>query len=215
MPLTPRHVETIRQAKQTLRARFRAFRAGLSETEYKARSRAIVSRMLTLPELSRAETIHVYWPMTRQREVDVRPLIARLAAADKQIVLPVVVTFGQASSGAARLRHVRYTGEKGLRPNRWGIHEPTGTETVPPEAIDLVIVPALGAGRNGYRIGQGLGFYDEFLAGLSVPTVCPVYAECLVESVPAEPHDVPVSVIVTEREVVRPTPPVTSPKEET
>ncbi len=207
-------METIRQTKQALRERFRSFRAHLSEAEYRERSRAIVARMLTVPELARAETIHVYRPMTARHEVDVRPLIARLAAENKQIVLPVVVTFGRAEAGAPRLRHVRYTDETAFRVNRWGIHEPAGAETVPPEALDLVIVPALGAGRNGYRIGQGLGYYDEFLAGLSVPTLCPVYAECLVEAVPAEPHDVPVSIIVTEREIVRPAPAVTSPSEE-
>ncbi len=207
-------VKTTAQAKEALRERFRAFRAQLSEAEYRARSRAIVARMLTVPELGQAETIHVYRPMTARREVDVRPLMAHLATKNKQIVLPVVVTFGRAKAGAPRLRLVRLTGETTFRVNRWGIHEPVGGETVPPEALDLVIVPALGAGRNGFRIGQGLGYYDEFLAGLTVPTLCPVYAECLVESVPAEPHDVPVSILVTEHEVVRTTPTVTSPSEE-
>ncbi|QXD14689.1 5-formyltetrahydrofolate cyclo-ligase [Rhodocaloribacter litoris] len=190
--------------KEALRARLRALRAGLDEAAYAARSQAIIERVLALPELQHARTIHIYWPLVTRREVDTRPLIAHLQAADKQIVLPVVDTTEQPGRGRPRLRHVRFTGAGALRPNRWGIDEPVNGESVPPEALDLVIVPALGAGRNGYRLGHGYGYYDAFLAGLTVPTVCPVYDACLLETVPAEPHDVPVSVIVTEYETLRP-----------
>lgn len=190
--------------KSALRARFLQYRAGLGAAEYERLSRAIAARVAALPELAAARTIHVYWPRVLAREVDLRALVAALHAQKKQIVLPVVRTFGRAAGGAGRLEHLRFTGEAALRANKWGILEPSGGQTVPLEEIDLVIVPALGAGRNGHRIGHGLGYYDEFLAGLAVPRVGPVYAACLVASVPAEPHDVPLTAVVTEREVVRP-----------
>ncbi|GIV61852.1 MAG: 5-formyltetrahydrofolate cyclo-ligase [Rhodothermaceae bacterium] len=192
----------LRTEKAALRARFRAYRAALDPRTHVALSRAITERLTQLPVLDRARVIHVFWPHVERREVDLRPLIRSLAAADKQIVLPVVVTPDRNGDARPRLRHVRFTGEAALTPNRWGIHEPSGGESVPPERLDLVIVPALGAGRNGHRLGYGGGYYDAFLAGLDIPTICPVYDACLVDQVPAEAHDVPVRLIVTEKEVI-------------
>lgn len=196
--------------KETLRASLLARRAGLSDRVYKEKSQSIVDRLKSLPELRSATTIHSYWPVIPRHEVDIRPLLFFLHAQKKQIVLPVVVTFGQADIRTVRLRHVLYETEDGLVVNRWGIHEPSGTQTVPIEEIDAIVVPALGAGRNGHRIGHGFGYYDEFLERVTVPTICPVFDECLVDHVPAEEHDVPVSVIITDKEVYRPEKSVTS-----
>lgn len=160
-----------------------------------------MTRLRSLPELGAAQTVHCYWPLTDRREVDTRPLIAALHAEGLRVVLPVVAP---SSAGAPAMTLRCYTGRACLRPNRWGLHEPTGTEAVPAHAVDLVIVPAFGAGRNGHRIGHGFGYYDAFLCGLDAATVCPVYQDCLVARVPAEAHDVPLSILVTEMAVLRP-----------
>lgn len=184
--------------KAALRARFRAVRASLSEADYAARSAALCDRLAAELILRDAAVVHAFWPMTARREPDLRPLLRTLHARGVTVVLPVVEAF----EGPPRLVHRRFEGEAALDVNRWGIAEPTG-EPVALDAVEAVLVPALGVGRNGYRIGHGRGFYDAFLAGLTVPTLCPVYAECLVAHVPAEPHDVPVTAVVTERETVR------------
>ena len=44
---------------------------------------------------------------------------------------------------------------------------------------------------------------DAFLAAVEAPAVGAVFADCFVERVPAEAHDVPLDVVVTEREVWR------------
>ncbi len=193
-------------AKAALRARFRRARAALTEAAYAEKSAAITERLLALPEVDEAAVVHAYWPHVRRREVDVRPLVEALHVRGVTVALPVVASFAR---GAPRMEHRRYDGPGCLRPNRWGLAEPAGTRAVPPEALDLVVVPAFGAGRNGHRIGHGRGYYDAFLAPLHaaprhVPTVCPVYDTCLVEAVPAEAHDVPLHVLVTETTVLRP-----------
>ena len=182
-------------AKHALRERFRAARLALSDAEYEARSVAICARIGALPEIVAARTVHVYWPLVGRREVDTRPLIRALHEAGKAVVLPVVAGFD-----APALRHLRYEGEERMRPNRWGIPEPVGTDEVTADALDAVVVPAFGAGRNGHRIGHGRGFYDAFLAGLGAFTVGAVFADCVVEAVPSEPHDVALACVVTERE---------------
>ena len=196
----------IRREKADLRGRFRSLRAGFSDAEYAARSAKVVAQAKALPELQQAETVHAYWPLLRSREVDIRPLIAWLQASGKQIVLPVVDRY----TGAPRLRHVRFETPEALRPNRWGIDEPTGGKSVPVETIDAVVVPALGAGRNGHRLGYGKGYYDAFLRALKASTICPVFAACLIDHAPAEAHDAPLDILITEDEIIRPMHDVTS-----
>lgn len=189
-------------SKAEWRALFRALREGLDAQSYQKHSAAIVERTLALPEVRAARCVHAYWPLTHRREVDTRPLIRQLRARGTEIVLPVVAAPGPRDPPL--LRHVLLEDEAALRPNRWGIPEPTGMTCVSVTNLDVILVPALGAGRNGHRIGHGRGFYDAFLHEVHAPTVCLTYARCLTEAVPAEAHDVPVSVIVTESEVVRP-----------
>jgi 5-formyltetrahydrofolate cyclo-ligase len=190
--------------KTELRARLMQQRDSLTEEDYAARSAAVTRLALTVPELRAARTVLAYWPLTHRREVDTRPLIHQLQADQKQIALPVVLSFTPRVADTPRLGLGRFTGMAALRPNRWGIHEPTLEKTVPPEEIDAVLVPAVGAGRNGHRIGYGFGYYDELLAGLRAPTLCLVFAESLVDEVPAAPHDQPISIIVTNDEILRP-----------
>ncbi len=192
--------------KARLRARFRAARLARSEADYAARRALIRARLLALPEVAAARTVHVYWPLVERREVDTRPLIAALHARGVRVVLPVVV--GRTEGAPPALRHCLYEGEDRLCASPWGLLEP-GPDAPEVDALDLdaVIVPALGAGRDGHRIGHGAGYYDAFLAGLGAFTACPVYADCLVDRLPAEPHDRPVDVVVTEAETWRVPPP--------
>ncbi|WP_103027325.1 5-formyltetrahydrofolate cyclo-ligase [Salinibacter altiplanensis] len=187
--------------KDTWRRRFRTRRRALSPQSYRARSSLIGHRALTRPAVVQAQVVHVYWPLTAQREVDTRPLIALLRARDVQVVLPVVTSF---EAESPTLEHRRYTGPASLTPNRWGIQEPTQTERVPPDAIDAVVVPALGVGRDGHRVGHGSGYYDAFLQSVSCPRVALTYEACLVASLPNDSHDVPVTAVVTEQQAFAP-----------
>lgn len=187
--------------KARLRDRFRRYRRTVSNAGWAQRSDAIHQRVRACPELRSAQTVHVYWPQTANREVDTRPLIDALVAHGTTVVLPVVAAY---PPEAPALVHRRYAGRDALTPNRWGIPEPTGTPIVDPAALDVVLVPALGAGRNGHRIGHGAGYYDAFLAKIDAPAIALVYDATLVPAVPAEPHDQPVDAIATETTLVRP-----------
>lgn len=190
--------------KVDLRRQFDAYRRSLDEETYEDLSRRATALLAELPEVRDANVVHVYWPMVDRREIDTRAFIHRLRSEGKEIVLPVVLNFRQNTTMLPRLGHIRYPGEEGLRVNRWGISEPAEHQVVPIQQLEAVIVPALGAGRNGHRIGFGHGYYDEFLNGISVPAIALVYDQCLIDRVPVEDHDRGVDVIVTEREVLRP-----------
>ena len=58
-----------------------------------------------------------------------------------------------------------------------------------------MLVPGLAVDRSGIRLGRGAGHYDRTLtlAGPDVPIVIVLNDEELVEQLPAEPHDRPVT----------------------
>jgi 5-formyltetrahydrofolate cyclo-ligase len=84
---------------------------------------------------------------------------------------------------------------------RFGLLEPAGPR-LPATAIGeagVVIVPALAVDRRGVRLGRGAGFYDRSLT-LRDPAarlVAVVRDEELLDEVPAEPHDVPMTHALT------------------
>lgn len=195
-----------RSSKAELRDRFRQVRASLPPDAYADRSRALCRQAYRLDVLRSADRVHIYWPMIEDREVDTRPLIDELGQKGTEIVLPVVTRYPP--DGPA-MEHRLFRGIEATERNRWGIPEPVGTPRVSPDTIDAVVVPALGAGRNGHRIGHGTGYYDAFLRPLAeadTPRLAFVYDDCLVERIPPDAHDAPVSLLVTERETIRVSP---------
>ena len=183
--------------KAEWRERFREYRRALaSHASYPARGTLIGSHALAHPAVARADTVHVYWPLRAQGEVDTRPLIQALRGLDKTVVLPVVTSY---DPGAPAMEHRRYEGPSSLTPNRWGIQEPTDTAQIAPHALDVVLLPALGVDRHGNRIGQGAGYYDTFLSTVDAPRLALIYEACFAETLPSAPHDVPVTAVATER----------------
>jgi 5-formyltetrahydrofolate cyclo-ligase len=95
---------------------------------------------------------------------------------------------------------------------RWDRREPTlldecripacvGERIVP----DVVLVPCVGYTREGYRLGYGGGYFDRWLAAHPHATAVGVawsIAEIDPNAFAAEPHDRPLTLIVTERGVV-------------
>ncbi len=82
-----------------------------------------------------------------------------------------------------------------------GIREPLTGRPMPVEFIDMVLVPGLGFTDNGYRIGRGMGFYDRFLAQPEfVGVSCGLaFDEQIVEQLPLLDHDVPLSMLITDK----------------
>ena len=68
--------------------------------------------------------------------------------------------------------------------------------------LDLVIVPALAADKNNYRLGYGKGFYDRFLRvnksnNFFFKTIVCIPKELIVETIFPNEYDYPVDLIIT------------------
>ncbi|WP_395310143.1 5-formyltetrahydrofolate cyclo-ligase [Mycobacterium sp. AMU20-3851] len=83
----------------------------------------------------------------------------------------------------------------------FGLREPP-PPWLPPESIaeaSVILVPALAVDHRGARLGRGAGFYDRALplAAPSARLIAVVRDEELVDELPAEPHDVPMTHALT------------------
>ena len=92
-----------------------------------------------------------------------------------------------------------------FRENKFKILEPTTSHIENLKSIDLVIVPALCADSNGYRIGYGKGFYDRFLKKLpnSCKKVVLVYSELFFDTVYPDFYDEKSDYVVTELNITK------------
>ncbi|MDE5869482.1 MAG: 5-formyltetrahydrofolate cyclo-ligase, partial [Muribaculaceae bacterium] len=89
--------------------------------------------------------------------------------------------------------------ESRLELGAFHIEEPTGDNTVEPEEIELVVVPAVAYDKAGNRLGRGRGFYDRLLASTKATKVGIGYEFQLVEEIPVEPHDIKMDMVITQK----------------
>jgi 5-formyltetrahydrofolate cyclo-ligase len=159
---------------------------------------AIKHRLLRLPEFLSAGTILFY--ASFRSEVETSGIISEALSMGKRVVLPKV----EKEKHILTLYEIKNLDE--LEQGFMGIPEPMQRKErlVHLEDIDLVIVPGAGYDHSGNRLGYGGGYYDILLAGRQkkMPVIAIAYEEQLVDSIPAEKHDVKVDMIVTDRRVI-------------
>lgn len=83
-----------------------------------------------------------------------------------------------------------------LEKSEFNVCEPC-SNPVNADIIELAIVPALMADKDGYRLGYGGGFYDRFLsANPHIKTIVPIAKELYVEKLPRDEFDVKIDYAV-------------------
>jgi len=140
-------------------------------------------------------------------EIDTSPLIARALAAGKEISVPYCLV-------AERRLLVSALYDLGeLERGYFGLLEPRPESLRPfgPALLDVIILPGLAFDLNGYRVGQGGGYYDRLLAEVGPCTVLLALAFDfqVYDQLPVESHDRPIHRIITPSRTIncRPLPP--------
>lgn len=182
--------------KQSLRERMTLWRDALPATERVARSQAATQRLLAHPAYRRARTLLIF--VAFRSEIETQPLIQAALTAGKVVAVPKVE---RQPKGLLPCRLHAFPGP--LRAGAYGILEPGDdqTEPVPPGDLDLVVVPGLAFDRQGRRLGYGGGYYDRLLAGPAAAALAVgfCFEEQVLSSVPADPHDRPMNLIITDQ----------------
>lgn len=179
--------------KDKLRKRILEERHGLSPVERRSWSDEIERRLFSLPEFQAAALVLFF--ASFQSEVETHYMIRRALAEGKRIALPKV-----RGKDLALVEIENF--DRDVGPGAWGIPEPENGTPVELKDIGLIVVPGAAFDARGNRLGYGGGFYDRLLPAYSGPTVALAFEVQIVSDVPADPHDVPVRLIVTEKSII-------------
>ncbi|MFK7960738.1 MAG: 5-formyltetrahydrofolate cyclo-ligase [Phycisphaerales bacterium] len=185
----------IREVKKRLRRTVRSRLADIDPQERRDASIAACRRLNAMPAVRGAGTVMLYMPLAT--EIDVLPAAVQCFQNGQTVCLPRV-DWERRDMQPVEVRsfddHAMETDPKSIRSPRDG-------RPVVPDAIDLIVVPALAYDVAGHRLGRGGGYYDRFMERLrpGVPRVGIVFDRQIVDEVPAEDHDIAVHTVVTER----------------
>jgi 5-formyltetrahydrofolate cyclo-ligase len=185
-------------SKRVLRTKLRALRQALPEQAAAVRSARIVERLVQHPQLQLARGVALFWPMLERREVDLRRLDEHLRRSGKRLYYPFMERSetGDITTGFRLVLDRNELRERGQRFAEPAPTVPTATRG----EIDAVIVPALAATPNGYRLGYGSGFYDATLPDIVPParSIVVIFDFQLMQELPIMPHDLACDEVVTD-----------------
>lgn len=175
----------------------------------KTEIRRDISAILRMPPDSRAEksaricaaianssawqaacTVAIFAPQPREPDVE----LLWMHGTGKTLAYPRVEE--------GRLDLYRVDSVYELLPGAFGVREPAvhAMHAVPPDSLDLILVPGVAFSADGARLGRGGGYYDRLLASLPAHTckmgVC--FDSQVLPEFPVEPHDQHVDFIATE-----------------
>jgi 5-formyltetrahydrofolate cyclo-ligase len=180
--------------KTRLREQLQAARRRVADDVRAAEARMLSAHLELV--VSAGSTVCAYMPVGAEPgSIEMLDVLLRRAG---RVLLPVARV--SADDVALPLRWGEYRSD-GLARGRWGLLEPV-EPWLPASALaeaGVVLVPALAVDHHGVRLGRGRGFYDRSLAfrNLQARLIAMVRDEELVDELPSEPHDVPMTHVIT------------------
>ncbi len=189
------NVDIIREKKAEIRKeiirRLREQDSSLKEE----RSRIIQEKLLSSEEFRSSKTVMTY--VSLPTEVSTSYLNQEALKRGKRVAVPYIKGNSQTII-ASELIAIN-----SLEKGPYGIPQPKKDliKAIPLKEIDLIVVPAIAYDKKNMRLGRGKGYYDKFLTekDLSlVKTIGLAFNFQVLESLPSDPHDRPVSRVITD-----------------
>ena len=166
-----------------------------------AAGEAIASALLAHPRFPDSGYVAGYW--ATQGEVPLHLLQMRLG--------PELIWCLPCVQADHRLRFAPWKPGDPLVSNRYGIPEPelASLSLLEPADMAVVVLPLLGYTRDGHRLGMGGGYYDRSFAFRQEAPAPPwlvgaAYSFQQLDSLPAQPWDVRLDAIATEKGILEP-----------
>jgi len=179
--------------KAVLRRQALACRNALGDEARAGASNSIAERAGEILASLRPDSVSLYSPIGS--ECDTCSLIAKAVLIGAEIGLPTIVD-------GARILFRRYRPGDLLVAGKFGTKAPS--ERAPLMWPEVIVVPLVGFDRTGTRLGYGRGHYDRAIntmreAGQRPKLLGIAFSVQEVGTIPAEPHDVGLDWIVTEK----------------
>ena len=189
----------VQQRKREIRNKVQEERDALSRGEWAAQSEAVFQRLWSVEDFQDAGTVFFF--LSFRSEVDTVPMIKRAMAEGKRVCLPYTCTDSKQMVASHILDF-----EGDLEPGNYDIMEPRADSIrpVPPEEIDVIVMPGVAFDSSGRRLGYGGGYYDRFLDRCQPDClrIAPCFCLQVIEEVPCAEHDQRIHMIVTEKRVI-------------
>jgi len=185
VPLSPE----LAQWRKAERAALIARRMAVSEAGRAVWDRAIEGSLRAGFGVLADLAIGLCWPF--QGEFDARPIGVEFRARGATLALPVVI------AKATPLEFREWWPQAPMQVGVYDLPIPVGTPRVSPQAM---LIPVVGIGSVGDRLGYGGGFYDRTLASLSPRplTIALAYELSRIPTTHPQDHDVLMDFIITE-----------------
>jgi 5-formyltetrahydrofolate cyclo-ligase len=179
--------DNLKSEKDRLRKRYRLERHdGYIPAEF--------LNLLEITEVKSAQVIASY--ISYGDEPVTKLLNQELIAAGKTLLLPRI--------DGPELIWVQWNGDLAQIDFSKKIPEPMGISYLNLAAIDLVLVPALRMDSEGFRLGQGGGYYDRFLPKISAWKIGLLHdGELSSQKLPREAHDIALNAAATPDLIIR------------
>jgi 5-formyltetrahydrofolate cyclo-ligase len=173
---------TFNQAKPELRKTWLARRRSLSPSDHAAKSQALCQQLQQHPGFKTPDAVVLSYFSIRQ-EPDLLPLMAQMPQ----------VRWGFPRIEGKTLHWHEWSIGAPLNQGAFNIPEPPSTNLlISPDRVTLMLVPCVGADRQGFRLGYGGGYYDRLLAEAhwqQVVTVGIVFDEFVIDRLQTDPWD--------------------------
>ena len=189
------------EEKHALRRELRRARAQMGHQGRLAAGQTI-NRLLKR-YIKKGRKIGVYWPMGKELRLDgfVRCAQKRCAKLYPPYIEP----------NTRRMWFTPYTGNGVKQERKRGraklhVSQFTGKK-IRVHQLSLLLVPIVGIDKRGYRLGQAGGYYDATLSAtkyrLQTQTLGVGFGCQLTDTLPTEPHDIPLNGFVSELGVLK------------
>ena len=191
-------MEDIKSEKIIIRKQIKGYFRNLSPEDFNRKSEEVLKKLVNLPEWERAETVIAFLSLPDEIKTD--NIIRRALAEGKKTAVPRI------ENNDLVFHYIR-SADSDFIIHPFGMPEPVSSSPVfNPEAADektIILVPGLAFDSRCLRLGRGKGFYDRFLSGIAgtVKKIGIGYDFQIIDSVPAEKHDFPLDMIITDKSV--------------
>ena len=185
---------TVQALRKANRTELLTRRGAFTLEDRRRRAQDVTERLLAAVDLQAYPVLGFYWPI--RGELDLRDVARRHAEAGGTLALPVVVEKG------APVEFWQWQPGTAMQRGFWNIPVPAERRVVTPAAL---LIPLVGYDAAGYRLGYGGGYYDRTLAATAPRPLCVGigYDDAELATIHPQPHDIPMSLIVTEARVLR------------
>ncbi len=159
-----------------------------------AAAEALAAHLAAVLDALEPGLLGIYWPMRSEFNA-ATALAADRATAALQLALP----FARRTPRSMAYR--RWDGTPPTSRDECGLPSADGAEVVP----DVVLAPCVGFTTDGFRLGYGGGYFDRWLAAYPAVTAVGIawsVGALAPDAFAPEPHDRPLTLVVTEHGVV-------------